>query len=124
MAQRATSLGPKPSLFFFILFLFLFFSSLFFLFLFFIEKPVFTPQNRFFVCFSVSPFVSLWPSWGLLLFQLIFLCLSLVLFFLPSFLFHILYLVIHFFLFSLLCFVSRCYAVFVVLLVVLFSFGS
>ena len=46
MAQRATSLGPKPSLFsfcFFVVFAFLFFAFL-------IEKPVFTPKKGAFLC--------------------------------------------------------------------------
>ena len=58
MAQRATSLGPKPSLFSFCFFLFF----LVFVFLFFlkIEKPVFTLKEGIFVVnSSVFPFVSL-----------------------------------------------------------------
>ena len=66
MAKRATSLGPKPSLFdfvfcLFVLFCFLF-VCLFFCFLVFAfarQKPVF-PHKRAFLCIlSVSPFVSL-----------------------------------------------------------------
>ena len=50
MAQRATSLGPKPSLFY--LFFFVFASAR--------KKPLFSPLKRAFLCtFSVSPFVSL-----------------------------------------------------------------
>ena len=54
MARRATSLGPKPSLFFF-LFVFFWFSFFFvvhFLSLFLIEKPCFPPQKGHFFVFS------------------------------------------------------------------------
>ena len=84
MAQRATSLGPKPSLFYY---LFCFFVSLSLLLL---EKNLFSPQERaFFVyffcvslCFSLAFFEL--PPFSLSL------SLSLLLFFLlPSFLFFI-----------------------------------
>ena len=54
MAQRATSLGPKPSLFFiFFVFVFCFicFSFVWFL----IEKACFYPKRGLFVYFSVFP---------------------------------------------------------------------
>ena len=92
MAQRATSLGPKPSLFVFVSFLFFVFS-LFFCFLVFAfarKKPCFPQERAFFVyffcvslCFSLAFFGP--PPF----FPFLFLCLSLVLFFLPSFLFFI-----------------------------------
>ena len=57
MAQRATSLGPKPSLFYLFLFFLVFFVSLSLLLLAKLFPP---PQKRAFLCiFSVSPFVSL-----------------------------------------------------------------
>ena len=84
MAQRATSLGPKPSLFYlFLFFLFLFFL-LFFLFpclCFCLKNPVFPPKKGIFVYFFC---VSLCFSFALFHF-LLFLCLSLF-FFLVSFL--------------------------------------
>ena len=53
MARRATSLGPKPSLFY--LFFFFFFLSLLLL-----EKTLSSTPKRAFLCtFSVSPFLSL-----------------------------------------------------------------
>ena len=59
MAQRATSLGPKPSLFIFCFFCFLFFS-LPFLYLFFSRKTLFVPLKKAtFAYLSVFPFVSL-----------------------------------------------------------------
>ena len=61
VARRATSLGPKPSLFvFFCLFSFGFvFFLVHFLSLFLIEKSCFPPPKRaFFVFFSVFPFLS------------------------------------------------------------------
>ena len=74
MAQRATSLGPKPSLFLVFCFVFVFPFA-------FIEKPVFPLRKGKFevsLCFS-SAFVYV-P-----LFHFLFLCLSLILFFLlPS----------------------------------------
>ena len=90
MARRATSLGPKPSLFvFFVCFLlvFFFFFLVHFLSLFLIEKPCFPPQKRaFFVFFlGVSLSFSL-AFFRLPLFHFLFLCLSVFLFFLPSFL--------------------------------------
>ena len=123
MAQRATSLGPKPSLFFllflFFLFLlfvfwggftgqvrwpkgpphlalippyfFLFFVFVFFFFvfpsLFLIEEMLSPIKKGIFVHYSVFPFVSFQPLWGLLVFHFLFFCLSRVIFFLPSFLF-------------------------------------
>ena len=85
MAQRATSLGTKPSLFvccfvFFFPFLSLLFNSK--------KKPCFFPQKRAFFCLflSVSLCFSLAFFLGLPLFQFLFLCLSLPFFFLSSFL--------------------------------------
>ena len=94
MAQRATSLSPKPSL----VFLFVFFFA--FLSLPLIGKNLFFyPKKGIFVYCSVSPFVSLSPFFGLPLFQSISSCLSLVFFFLP-FCFSCLFLVLVFFLFA------------------------
>ena len=90
MARRATSLGPKPSLFvFFVCFLFFvfFFFFLPFLSLFLIEKNLFFPLKRaFFGLFSVFPFLSPLTFFGLPLLHFLFLCLSVLLlsFFLPS----------------------------------------
>ena len=94
MARRATSLGPKPSLFvFFFCFLFFVFFFLFsffllpFLSLFLIEKTLFFPLKRaFFGLFSLFPFLSPLTFFGLPLFHFLFLCLSVLLlsFFLPS----------------------------------------
>ena len=89
MARRATSLGPKPSLFvFFVCFIFfVFFFLLPFLSLFLIEKNLFFPLKRaFFGLFSVFPFLSPLTFFGLPLFHFLFLCLSVLLlsFFLPS----------------------------------------
>ena len=60
MAQRATSLGPKPSVFIFV-FLFWFFSVAFSLFAFKLNrKTLFFPLKKaIFVYLSVFPFVSL-----------------------------------------------------------------
>ena len=56
MAQRATSLGPKPSLFIFVVFVALFFWVLFFWLFNTEKKTLFFPQNRaffvYFQCFS------------------------------------------------------------------------
>ena len=85
---RATSLGPKPSLFvFFVCFLLLFvFFLVPFLSLLLIEKPDFSPWKRhFWFIFSVSLSSSLnlfWPP----PFLFVFLCLSFALVFLSSFL--------------------------------------
>ena len=85
MARRATSLGPKPSLFI-ISFCWgglFFLSSLCFL----IQKLVFPLEKGIFCsCLSLSLCFSL-AFFGLPLFQSLFLCLSLVLFFFYSFLF-------------------------------------
>ena len=85
MAQRATSLGPKPSLFY----LFLFFFVVFFVVCLFpclcfcLKNPVF-PLKRAFLCiFSVCPFVSLLPCFT---FSFFFVSLSSSFLF-PSFLF-------------------------------------
>ena len=77
MAQRATSLGPKPSLFF--VFLLLFFCFPFFAFH--RTKPVFHVKNGIFVYVSVYPFVF---SPCLALRFSFFLPVSCPLFFLPS----------------------------------------
>ena len=89
MARRATSLGPKPSLFVFVLF-FVFFFFLFLSFLCFNRKALFSPpppKKRAFLVFffSVSLSFSL-AFFGLPLFHFLFLCLSVFLFLLPSFL--------------------------------------
>ena len=88
MAQRATSLGPKPSLFIFFCFfcfVFVFFLCLF-LICFKIGKPCFPPKKGNFclficvsLCFSLAVFGP--PPF----FPFLFLCLSLVILFLPSF---------------------------------------
>ena len=80
MARRATSLGPKPSLFV-ICFLVPFLSLLLI-----DKKPVFPPKKGIFCLFVVFLFLSPFAFFGLPLFQFLFLCLSVVLFFLPSFL--------------------------------------
>ena len=87
MAQRATSLGPKPSLFSFCLFGFLFFFFAF-LSLFFNrqKKLIFPLEKGNFCLFSMFPFLSPWTFFGLPLFLFLFLCLSLSLVFLSSFL--------------------------------------
>ena len=87
MAQRATSLGPKPSLFFFFCFFVVFFCFPFFAF---DWKPLFPPLKRpfwlfIFLCFPLFLFFSLFG--GIPLFHFLFICLSLVIFFLPCFLF-------------------------------------
>ena len=85
MAQRATSLGPKPSLFVFLFFGFWFFSLLCFLCFLIDKKPVFPPRKGHFL-FSMLLFLSPLTFFGLPLFLFPFLCLSVALFFLPSFL--------------------------------------
>ena len=58
MAQRVTSLGPTPSYVLFSLFIIVFFFA--FLSLLLVEKETCFPLKQgIFVCFSVSPFVSL-----------------------------------------------------------------
>ena len=117
MAQRATSLGPKPSLLFFLL-------CLFFL-CFFNRKILFPPpkKGRFvFICLRY-PLLLFSLCLGLPLFSLS-LSLSLSCSFFSCFLpvFHFWFLVLAFSLFGF--FVSRCYFVFVFLLVVLLCFES
>ena len=117
--------------------LFLFFSSLPFLSLFLIGKPWFPPKKRqvlfIYLCFPLFLFSLVWAS---PFFPFLFLCLSLSLslslclslslslscFFLASFLFSLLILVLA--LSFSFVFVSRCYFVFVFLLVVLLCFES
>ena len=89
MARRATSLGPKPSLFvFFVCFLFLFsfFFASFPFFVFNRKNLVFPLKWAFFGLFSVFPFLSPLTFFGLPLFHFLFLCLSVLLLsvFLPS----------------------------------------
>ena len=86
MAQRATSLGPKPSLFVFLVFLCLFFV-LFFGCLIQNQKPCFSPRKGLFYLFSVFLFLSPLcpfgpPSFSVSLSQSLFF----LLFFLSSFL--------------------------------------
>ena len=87
------------------------------------KKTCFPPEKGILVYFSGSPFVSLLPFFGLPLFHFLFLCLSLVLLFLPSFLFLMSISVSCFMFLSCLHFISRCSFVFVFLLVVLFVFN-
>ena len=83
MARRATSFGPKPSLFVFVFFCFVFVP---FLSLLFKRKTCFTPRKGIFCLFlSVSLCFSL-AFFGLPLFQFLFLCLSLSLLFFSFFL--------------------------------------
>ena len=113
MAQRATSLGPQPSLFFCV---FLCFP---------LEKPCFFPPKKHFcLVFSVSLCFSL-AFFGLSLFHFLFLCLSLSCSFLSSFLpvSHFCFWFLLFVLFCLLS-VSCCSFVVVFLLVVLLCFES
>ena len=85
MAQRATSLGPKPSLFSFCFFGFCFFSLLSFLCFFNRQKTCFPPRKgHFWFIFNVSLSFSL-NLFGLPLFLFLFLCLSRSLVFLSSF---------------------------------------
>ena len=86
MAQRATSLGPKPSLFSFCFFWFLFFSLLCFLCFLIDKKTCFSPRKGFFCLFSLFLFLSPLTFFGLPLFLFLCLCLSLSLVFLSSFL--------------------------------------
>ena len=87
MAQRATSLGPKPSLFvFFVFWVLVFFFALLSLFFLIDKKPVFPPRKGHFCLFSMFLFLSPLTFFGLPLFLFPFLCLSVALFFLPSFL--------------------------------------
>ena len=86
MARRATSLGPTPSLFVFLLF-FVYFFVIFppFLSLFLIEKPVFSLKGHFLFIFECLPLFLLglfWPPPFL-----VSLYLSLFFSLLPSFLF-------------------------------------
>ena len=85
MARRATSLGPKPSLVYFVCFVFFLFFS--FLSLLLKSKTLLFPLEKgiFGLFLSVSLSFSL-AFFGLPLFQFLFLCLSLVRFFLFSFL--------------------------------------
>ena len=76
MAQRATSLGPKPSLFIFVVFVVLFFWFLFFWLFNTEKKPCFPPEQGIFCLFSVFLFLSPLALLGLPLFLFLFLCLS------------------------------------------------
>ena len=78
MARRATSLGPKPSLFVFVVFLFRF---LFFGFFNTKKNLVFPLEKGIFCWFSVFVFLSPLAFFGLPLFLFLFLCLSLFFFF-------------------------------------------
>ena len=123
MAQRATLLGPKPCLFYFCFVLF--FCPLPSLICFLIGKPSFPPKKGsfcLFICVSLCFSLALFGASPF--FPFLSLCLSLVIFFLPSFLFFIsLFGSVFFFLFGLLL-GSRCYVVFLFLLVVFFCFES
>ena len=80
VARRATSLGPKPSLF--VCFVILLFFS--FLSLLLSEKNRFSPKKGIFCLFLSVSLCFSWAVFDLPLVQFLFLCLSLVLFFLPS----------------------------------------
>ena len=125
MAQRVTSLGPKPSLFIFFVFLFcLFFLCLFFI-CFKIGKPCFPPEKGnfcLFICVSLCFSLALFGPPPFLPFSF-FVSLLLFSFFLPSCFFISLSGSFFFFLFGLLL-GSRCYVVFLFLLVVFFCFES
>ena len=86
MAQRATSLGPKPSLFSFCFFWFLFFFFAFLSLFFKRQKTVFPLEKGIFCLFSMFLFLSPLTFFGLPLLLFLFLCLSLSLVFLSSFL--------------------------------------
>ena len=83
MARRATSLGPKPSLFVFVVLFF--FGFVFWLFNT-KKKPCFPPEKGIYCLFSVFLFLSPLAFLGLPLFLFLFPCLSLFFFsfFLPS----------------------------------------
>ena len=117
VAQRATSLGPKPSLFFC-------FFPLPFLYLFLSRKTLFFPQKKaIFVYLTVFPFVFSLALFGPPPFFPFSFFVSLLLFsfFLPSCFFISLSGSFFFFLFGLLL-GSRCYVVFLFLLVIFFLF--
>ena len=120
-------LALNPPYFLFVFFGFCFSSLLSFLCFFLIDKKTVFPLKKSTFClfFSVSLCFSL-TFLGLLPFLLfLFLCLSLGLFFLPSFLFFIFSFWFLLFLFVVFAFfVSRCSFVFVVLFVVLCCFES
>ena len=123
MAQRATSLGPKPSLFYLFLFFWCFFVVFFVsLSLLLLEKTLFSPLKRAFLCiFSVCPFVSLLPCFT---FSFFFVSLSSSFLF-PSFLFLSFLFLVLAFPFCFLCFLLlRCSLVSVVLVLVLFYLQS
>ena len=89
MAQRATSLGPKPSLFVFVAFFVLFFCFWFFVLFFWLfntKNTLFSPRKGYFCLFSVFLFLSPLAFFGLPLFVFLFHCLSFFFFsfFLPS----------------------------------------
>ena len=107
MARRATSLGPKPSLFVFCFFFFFWFLSS--LCLQYTKKTLVFPKKGIFCIFLVFLFLCPLAFFGLPLFQFLFLCFSVVLFFLRSFLslffaFFLSLIFVSFFLFFLLCF--------------------
>ena len=79
MARRATSLGPKPSLFVFFFVFFPFFALT-------TKKPGYSPRKGHFCLFLVFLFLSPLAFFGLPLFLFLFLCLSLFFFsfFTPS----------------------------------------
>ena len=108
MAQRATSLGPKPSNFIY----FLFFCFVFVPFLSLLcntKKPCVPPRKGHFCLFLSVSLCSSLAFFGLPLFQFFFLCLSLLLVLFPSFLsfffaFFCFLVFVSFFPFFLLCF--------------------
>ena len=86
MAQRATSLGPKPSKFIYFLFFLVCFCSFPFLCFVIQKKPCFPPRKGHFCLFLSVSLCSSLAFFGLPLFQFFFLCLSLLLVLFPSFL--------------------------------------
>ena len=123
MAQRATSLGPKPSLFLLFVFFFVFFP-LPFLYLLFNRKTQFFPPKKgnfcLFICVSLCFSLALFGPPPFFPFSF-FVSLLLFSFFLPVF--HLSFWLFIFLFFGLLL-GSRCYVVFLFLLVVFFCFES
>ena len=136
VAQRATSLGPKPSLFSFFCFVFVFLFFFVLLSFLLIEKPVFPLKRAFLLliclCFPLflfsffgSPLVSLYLFLSVCLSLSLSLSMSLSCSFLSSFLsvFHFCFWFLLFFLFCLLFCFKKLFC-FSLMLVVLFCFES